>query len=74
MSRRRSPTPDLSASRLAVFQPPAGAPTWVTPELIEKTIRVWQRFYEAPLTAEDALGIILNVSGLVEVLSQRASS
>lgn len=73
MSRRRSPTSDASASRL-VFQPPAGAPPWVTPELIEKTIKVWQRFYEAPLTTDDALGIILNVSGLVEVLSQRASS
>lgn len=73
MSRRRSPTTDSSASRL-VFQPPAGAPTWVTAELMEKTIRVWQRFYPEPLTVEDALGIILNVSGLVEVISQRASS
>ena len=71
---RRPPTFEPSPSKLEAFQPPAGAPTWVTAELIEKTIRVWQRFYEAPLTVDDALGIILNVSGLVEVFSQRASS
>ena len=49
---------------------PAGAPSWVTSELIEKTIHVWQPYYADRLTAEDALAMILNVAGLCEVLAE----
>ena len=49
---------------------PAGAPKWVTAELVDRTIKVWQRFYPTPLTIEDALAMILNVAGLVEVFAQ----
>ncbi len=49
---------------------PAGAPSWVTSELIEKTICVWQPYYADRLTAEDALAMILNVAGLCEVLAE----
>lgn len=49
---------------------PAGAPKWVTAELVERTIKVWQRFYAAPLTVDDALAMILNVAGLVEVFAR----
>lgn len=52
---------------------PAGAPDWVTAELIEHTIRVWQPRYPEPLTRDDALAIILNVGRLFEVLSRGAS-
>jgi hypothetical protein len=43
---------------------PAGAPHWITPELIEATIRVWQPYYETVITPEEALDIIRNVGQL----------
>lgn len=55
---------------MTAFQPPSGAPSWISDELIAHTISVWQPYYLAPLTTEDALAIILNVAGLVDVLSQ----
>jgi hypothetical protein len=51
---------------------PAGAPDWITPELIEATIRTWQPYYEATLTPEEAVIMILNVGGLFEALSSRS--
>jgi hypothetical protein len=48
---------------------PAGAPTWVTLELIEQTLRVWQPFYHDQLIPEDALEIIMGVGLLIEALS-----
>lgn len=48
---------------------PAGAPPWVTSELIDHTLRVWQPFYQDQLIPEDALAIIKGVAGIVEVLS-----
>ena len=50
---------------------PAGAPHWVTPELLTRTIEVWQPYYADSLTADDALGMILNVGNLFAVLSER---
>lgn len=52
---------------------PAGTPNWITPELIERTIRVWQPYYEALLTPEDAVTMILNVGRLFDVLSSESS-
>lgn len=46
---------------------PAGAPRWVTPELLADTIRVWQPYYGG-LTPLDALNMIVNVSNLFDVL------
>lgn len=51
---------------------PAGAPGWITPELIEATIRVWQPHYEATITAEEAVTMILNAGQLFEALSSRS--
>ncbi len=51
---------------------PAGAPAWVTPELIALTLRTWQPYYEAPLTPEDACAMILTFSELFAVLSRGA--
>jgi len=51
---------------------PAGAPPWVTPELLADTVRVWQPYY-GRLTSEDALGIILNVSNLFDALRSSRS-
>lgn len=51
---------------------PTGAPSWVTPTLLEHTLRVWQPYYAAPLTPEDALAIIQSVGCLIEVLAGEA--
>jgi hypothetical protein len=45
------------------------APTWVTSELIEKTIRTWQPYYRKALTKEDAIEIIYNAARLIDVLT-----
>ncbi len=47
---------------------PAGAPAWVTAELIAQTIQTWQRYYEEPLTSGDALAMIMNVALLCDSL------
>jgi hypothetical protein len=52
------------------FSVPVGAPSWVTPELIEHTLRVWQPYYADRLTAEDALAMILDAAGLLNSLAE----
>jgi hypothetical protein len=47
---------------------PAGAPSWITAQLVELTIETWQPHYERPLTTEDALEILLNVDRLLALL------
>lgn len=49
---------------------PAGVPSWINHELIEKTIRVWQRYYPMPLTPNDAVAMLLNVGRLFTLLSR----
>ncbi len=51
---------------------PAGTPDWITAELIERTIRVWQPHYDTVLTPEEAVTMILNVGRLFEALSSRS--
>ena len=46
-----------------------GIPSWITPELIADTIRTWQRYYTEPLTANDAVGILVGVGNLFASLS-----
>lgn len=53
---------------------PAGTPDWVTTELVEQTIRVWQPYYEATLTTEEAVTMILNVGRLYQALSSGSPS
>jgi hypothetical protein len=49
---------------------PPGAPAWVTQELLRDTITTWQPYYPAPLTADDALEILLSVAHLLDVMGQ----
>lgn len=50
----------------------ADAPAWITPALIELTIRIWQPFYgKAQLSAADAVQIIIRTGGLFSVLGGR---
>ena len=46
-----------------------GIPSWITPELIADTVRVWQPYYTEPLTAKDAVGILMGVGNLFTSLS-----
>ncbi|MBI1348661.1 hypothetical protein GC163_20505 [bacterium] len=52
---------------------PAGAPDWITAELIGKTIQVWQPYYQATLTPEEAVTMIQSVGRLYQALSSGAS-
>ena len=45
-----------------------GLPAWISSELIEDTIRVWQPYYEHRLTIDDAIQILIGVDRLLEVL------
>ena len=58
--RQVDPTPALAV--------PPGAPAWVTAELLAHTLAAWQPYYAAPLTATDALEILLNVGQLIDAL------
>jgi hypothetical protein len=51
-----------------------GAPTWITRELVEDTLRVWQPYYQDPLTTEDAVSILVNVGALLDVLREGNSA
>ena len=44
-------------------------PDWITPELIEETLRVWQPYYAEPLTVEDAAGMLTGAGRLLSVLT-----
>jgi hypothetical protein len=43
-------------------------PAWITPELIEQTIKVWQPYYTSPLQPDDAVTMILGVGQLFDTL------
>lgn len=47
---------------------PPGAPSWITGDEIEETIRVWQPNYRQLLTPDDALEILVNSRNLLDVL------
>jgi hypothetical protein len=52
---------------------PAGTPDWITTELVEQTIRVWQPYYQALVTPEEAVTMILHAGRLFQALSSGAS-
>lgn len=70
---RSNRQPDCPIREGAKSIVPAGTPDWITGELIEKTIRVWQPYYQATLTPEEAATMILNVGRLYEVFSSGVS-
>ena len=71
MARRRTSSPVAPPPPSDRFTVPAGAPNWITPELIEHTLRVWQPYYATPLTTDDALAIIQSVGRLIEVVTAK---
>ena len=52
---------------------PAGRPDWITAELIKQTIRVWQPYYEAVISPEEAVTMIQSVGRLYQALSSGSS-
>lgn len=69
MARRNQQTDCQSRGDASESIVPAGAPDWITPELIETTIRVWQPYYAEVLSPEDAVTMILDVGRLFDALS-----
>lgn len=49
---------------------PPGAPNWVTVELIQQTLKVWQPFYSQTLIPEDALEIIMGADRMFNCISR----
>ncbi len=47
---------------------PAETPTWITPDLVQHTIRLWSRYEPRPVTSEDAVEMILHIGELFEAL------
>jgi hypothetical protein len=67
---RRNRKPDCQAREDASPSiVPAGTPDWITAELIEATIRVWQPYYQHVLSPEEAVTMILGVGRLYDALS-----
>ena len=71
MSNEHRTPPQLYREIAAVL---AGGPSWITADLVEKTLRVMQRHYGQPLTANDALEIITNIGHLFDVLEGGSQS
>jgi len=69
MSRRsRKPDcqkPEIEASSLRL---PAGTPAWITPELVELTLKTWQPYYKEPLTIDEAIGMIRSAGLMFDAL------
>ncbi len=69
MPNERDIASGASALPAAVGTVPPGAPSWVTAELIEQTLRVWQPYYQDPLIPEDAMEMIMAAGRMIDVLS-----
>ena len=74
MSRSNHQRDCESLEEAAASIVPAGTPDWITAELIEATIRVWQPFYLDVVTPEEAVTMIRNVGRLFQALSSGSSS
>lgn len=61
------PTPPQDAATLLVV--PEGTPAWITPQLIRRTLEVWQPSYLTTLSVQDAVAILVNVGRLAEILA-----
>lgn len=47
---------------------PHGGPSWITRELLDRTMSAWQPYYSDRLTEDDALEILLNTGLLIDRL------
>jgi hypothetical protein len=49
-------------------------PAWISEDLIRATLAVWQPYYDAQLTRQDAIEMILAASRLLSALSRLQES
>lgn len=49
--------------------PTSPHPSWITPELIRRTLGVWQKRSPMPLSEADALDILVTVGHLADLLN-----
>ncbi|HEY1598856.1 MAG TPA: hypothetical protein VGG64_04595 [Pirellulales bacterium] len=68
--RPNSTGPDSGSTQSAHVSVPPALPAWITPELIEDTIQVWQPYYKEDLTVADAVAIMVNITELLAVLDE----
>jgi hypothetical protein len=59
----------MSDRKIKQIDIPAGAPVWMTKEIVEQTLRVWQPYYAHPLTVTDAIDIMQAAAGLFKALA-----
>lgn len=71
-SNRKKDCEFVDGAQLGIV--PTGTPDWITAELVEKTIQVWQPYYKSPLSTDDAIEIIRNAGLLFDAFSSRRSS
>lgn len=64
---------DGSYDKAAVEAVASAAARWITPELIQRTIEVWQPRSPVKLMRENAVAILENTARLFSVLSPRHS-
>lgn len=57
-----------AASQLPEIVLPPATPAWVTPELVEQTLKTWQPYYQEPLTIDDTIVMIRNVGLMFDAL------
>jgi hypothetical protein len=68
MVQSKLPPDDMEQRDVAVVKVPPGTPAWITADLIQQTLTVWQPYYKSSLSVEDAVTMILGVGQLFDVL------
>jgi hypothetical protein len=43
-------------------------PDWITPELLDETLKTWQPYYNEKLTPEDGIEILRNIGRIIDIL------
>lgn len=73
MAARRLKTGGHASAEKLRHPLPPGTPEWITPELVEQTVAVWQPRYETPLSIEDAVAILIGSTRLLRLLVEESS-
>jgi|CXWL01.1.fsa_nt_gi hypothetical protein len=73
MAGRRFKTGGHASAEKLRHPLPPGTPEWITPELVEQTVAVWQPRYETPLSIEDAVAILVGSTRLLRLLMEETS-
>ncbi len=70
MARRGAISKNIELVTVPAIALPPGTPAWVTPQLVERTLRVWQPRYASPLSVDDAVTMILAVGRMYDVVAR----